>query len=91
MTDAGQAGWIAFGVLLLALVGWFFWHSATSMLHNARTIIEFWDMRSDRLRRRLEFEAIHGRPPFWYRLAQRLVILMVIAGAAAMIWTKLRG
>ena len=91
MTAAEPAGWIVFAVLLLALFGWFFWHSATSMLHHARRIAEFLDMRSERLRRQLEFEAIHGRPPFWYRLAQRLVILMVIAGAAALIWTKFRG
>lgn len=91
MTDAGQAGWIALGIALLLLFGWFFWHSATSMLRNARMIVEFLDTRSERLRHRLEFEAIHGRPPLWYRLAQRLVILIVIAGAAALVWTKFRG
>jgi hypothetical protein len=91
MTAAEQAGWMIFGILLLVLFGWFFWHTATTMLHHARTIAEFLDLRSERLRRRLEFEAIHGRPPFWYRLAQRFLILMVIAGAAALIWTKFRG
>jgi hypothetical protein len=91
MTAVEQMGWIAFGVVLLALFGWFFWHAATSMIHYARMIVEFLDMRSERLRRRLEFEAIHGRPPLWYRLVQRLVILLVIAGAAALVWTKFRG
>lgn len=91
MTAAEPVGWIVFAVLLLALFGWFFWHTATLMLHYARRIVEYLDTRSERLRRQLEFESIHGRPPFWYRLAQRLVILMVIAGAAALIWTKFRG
>jgi hypothetical protein len=91
MAAGEQAGWIAVGVLLLMLFGWFFWHTATSMIYYARMISEFLDMRSERLRRRLEFEAIHGRPPLWYRLVQRLVILLVIAGAAALVWTKFRG
>jgi len=91
MSGGEQAGWIAFGLALLALFAWYFWHVASSMIHNARMIVDFLDTRSERLRRRLEFEAIHGRPPLWYRLAQRLVIVVVIAGAAAMVWTKFRG
>jgi hypothetical protein len=91
MAATEQAGWIAFGAVLLALFGWFFWHAATSMIHYAGVISEFLDMRSERLRRRLEFEAVHGKPPLWYRLVQRLVILIVIAGAAALVWTKFRG
>jgi hypothetical protein len=91
MTAAGNTGWIAFGVLLLLLFGWFFLHTAISMIRNARMIVAFLDTRSERLRHRLDFEAIHGRPPFWYRLVQRLLILLVIAGAAALVWTKFRG
>ena len=91
MSEGMEAGWIAFGLVLLAFFAWYFWHAATSFIHHARAIVEFMDTRSERLRRRLEFEAIHGRPPLWYRLAQRLFILLVIAGAAALVWTKFRG
>jgi hypothetical protein len=91
MAGGGDLGWIALGIAIAALFAWYFWHTALSMLRFARTVTEMLDTRSERLRARLEHEAIHGRPPLWYRLVQRLIILMVIAGAAALVWTKFTG
>lgn len=91
MVDVADIGWIAFGAALVALFAWYFWHVAVSMLRTMRLINDYLDSRSLRLRQQLEHEAIHGRPPLWYRLVQKVLILTVIAGAAALVWTKFTG
>jgi hypothetical protein len=84
-------GWVALGIAVVAIFAWYFWHSAVSMFRYAKSLTDFLDTRSERLRQRLQHEAMHGRPPLWYRLMQRLVILMLVAAVAALVWTKFRG
>jgi hypothetical protein len=91
MTDVADIGWLAFGIAVVAMLVWYFWHTAVSMVAYAKSLTDFMDTRSARLRQRLEHEARYGRPPLWYRLAQRLIITIVIVGAVAMVWTKFRG
>ena len=91
MAGVSDIGWIAFGIAVVVMFALYFWHTATSMLEYAKSLTNFLDTRSERLRQRLEHEAIHGRPPLWYRLAQRLVILLLVAAVAALVWTKFRG
>jgi hypothetical protein len=91
LADVSDIGWIALGIAVVAMFVWFFWHTAVSMIAYAKSLTDFLDTRSERLRQRLQHEAIHGRPPLWYRMAQRLVILMLVAAVAAMVWTKFRG
>ena len=91
MAEAADIGWLAFGAALVVFFAWYFWHMAVSMARSMRSINGFLDSRSGRLRRQLEHEAIHGRPPLWYRLVQKALILTVIAGTAALVWTKFRG
>ncbi|MDB5525994.1 MAG: hypothetical protein JWM58_3757 [Rhizobium sp.] len=90
MADGSDIGWIALGIAVVAMFAWYFWHTAVSMLRYGKSVSDYLDTRSERLRQKLEYEAIHGRPPLWYRLVQRLMILIVIAGAAALVWTKFR-
>ena len=91
MVAVGDLGWYAVGIALIALFAWYFWHTAKSMISSMRLIHEYLDTRSERLRRRLEHEAIHGRPPLWYRAAQKLMILIIIAGCVALMWMKVKG
>ena len=91
MAGMPDFGWIALAIAVVSIFAWYFWHTAVSMLRRAKAITDYLDTRSERLRQRLEYEAIHGRPPLWYRLAQKVVIVTVIAGAAALVWTKFRG
>ena len=91
MSGGEQLGWIAFGIALLALFAWYFWHTAVMMVRFIKIIIHYLDTSSERLRRQLEHEAIHGRPPLWYRMVQKALILVIIAGAVALVWTKFKG
>jgi hypothetical protein len=91
MADVPDIGWIALGIAVVAAFAWFFWHTARSMLRNARALTDYLDSRSMRLRQRLDYEAMHGRAPLWYRLAQKLAILTLVAAVAALAWTKFRG
>ena len=91
MAEVADIGWLAFGAAIVGLFAWYFWHTAVSMLRYMRSINGFLESRSSRLRQQLEHEAVHGRPPLWYRLVQKALILTVIAGTAALVWTKFRG
>ena len=90
MNQAPDAGWIVFGLLLLGLFGWYFWHTIHSMFAYARALVDLMDTRSARLRQRIDHEAKYGVPPLWYRAAQKLIITIIIAGAAALVWVKFR-
>jgi hypothetical protein len=91
MGPVTDVGWIVLAIAVVCLFGWYFWHTVATAINYARTVTDYLDTRSERLRNRLEFEARHGRPPFWYRLMQKLTIVIVIAGVAALVWTKFRG
>lgn len=91
MAGGADLGWLALGAAVVALFAWYFWHIAVSMVRSMRAINGYLDTRSERLRRQLDHEAIHGRPPLWYRMVQKALILIVIAGTAALVWTKFRG
>jgi hypothetical protein len=73
---------IALVVGVLALVGWYFWHVATSMIKSTKTINAYLDGRAERQRHELEREAKFGPYPFWYKAAQKLVLAMLCAGVA---------
>eukprot|EP01035_Chromulina_nebulosa_P057370 gene57370-78602_t len=82
--SGSDAAWIVVAVGVVVLFSWYFWHVGVTMLRNARAVADFLDGRSARLRRQLEYEAVHGGPPLWYRLARRLIIFIAIAAAAAL-------
>jgi len=84
-------GWLAFGAAIVALFVWYFWHTAVMMVRYFRTITHYLDTRGDRLKAEIAHEAIHGRPPLWYRMVQKALILSIIAGAAALVWMKFKG
>ncbi|MGV3552805.1 hypothetical protein [Rhizobium sp.] len=86
-----QAGWLAFGAVLVVLFAWYFWHTAVTMVRYFRSITHYLDTRNDRLKAEIAQEAIHGRPPLWYSMVQKALILLMVAGVAAMIWMKFKG
>ena len=76
---------------VIVLFGWFFWHTATAMVSYARQITHYLDTRSERLRQKLEYEQMHGPLPLWYRVIQKGLILLIVVGAATLVWMKFRG
>jgi uncharacterized membrane protein YqiK len=82
---------IALLVAVVALFVWFFWHTAYSMIKSARNIAEIVDGSSSRKRLELEHEANFGPRPLWYRAAQKIVLAVLISGAAWLLWTLVQG
>ena len=76
---------------VVALFVWFFWHTASAMLRNAKNIAAIIDGSSARKRLELEREVKFGPHPLWYRAAQKLVLAVLITGTAWLLWTLLQG
>jgi hypothetical protein len=91
MVEMPDVGVLLLAVAVVALVVWFFWHTISTMLDYGRQLAEFFDSSSERLRRKLDYEAIHGRPPLWYRFLQGMIMTAFIAAVAALIWNEFRG
>jgi hypothetical protein len=91
MSGWEDLGWLAFGAALIALFAWYFWHTAVTMVRYFAAITHYLDTRTERLKREIAQEAIHGRLPIWYRMVQKALILIIIAGSVALIWMKFKG
>ncbi len=76
---------------VVALFGWFFWHTAVSMVRSAKNVSEIVDGTSARQRAELEYEAKHGPRPWWYWAAQKILILFWIVFAGWFIWNFVQG
>lgn len=76
---------------VVALFGWFFWHTAKGMFGYGRQISEFLDSSAKRQRAALEREAKFGRLPLWYRVGQIVSLGTLVAGITALAWMKIKG
>ena len=72
----------ALNIGVAALVIWYFWHVASSMIKSGRVLSAYLDSRTERQRLELEREARLGRYPLWYRAAQKLILAVLFAGVA---------
>ena len=77
-------------VAVIALFGWFFWHTATAMLDAARLLIGTIQNWPQIRRRMVEAEVRSGgRYPLWFRAVRAGLILALIGLLALLLWRKL--
>ena len=78
------------GVALVALFGWFFWHTASVMLDAGRRVVATIQNWPQIRRAMVEAEVRSGgRYPFWFRAVRVLLILALIGLLALLLWRKL--
>ena len=81
---------IALAVGVIALFAWFFWHVAATYVGTARRFANWLDTGAERQRARIEHENRFGKPPLWLRAARAVMIVIIFAGAGALVFWKLR-
>jgi hypothetical protein len=77
-------------VALLALFGWFFWHTGAVMLDASRRLIGTIQNWPQIRRAMVEAEVRSGgRYPFWFRAVRVTLILALIGLLLLLVWRKL--
>jgi hypothetical protein len=73
---------IALALAVTALLVWYFWHSATSMIEYIRLLRAWIETRATRQRAAIEREIRFGPVPLWKRIGQvlSLGVLILCAG-----------
>jgi uncharacterized membrane protein YqiK len=81
--------WWIVAVLVAALFGWFFWHTATTMFGALRTLVTTVQNWPQTRRAMVEAEArAGGRYPFWYRAIRVTLVLAMIGLVGYLVWRK---
>ncbi|MFZ1682198.1 MAG: hypothetical protein WAT70_14350 [Rhizobiaceae bacterium] len=73
---------------VVALIGFFFWHTGATMLKAARAFGAILDGRAGRQRAALDHEAIHGPVPLWLKAVRFLLIASLVALLA--VWFSIK-
>ncbi len=82
---------VSLAVAVLALFGLFFGYVAYRFWSGIRRISDLLDGRAERQRQRLAYEEKHGTPPAWKQALRRLVLILLVVAALALVWFRLTG
>ena len=82
---------VALVVAVVALIVWYFWHVAASIINGSKVLNAFLDGRAERQRQELQREAQFGPYPLWYRAAQKLILAILFVGFAYFMWKLVQG
>jgi hypothetical protein len=91
---SGMPDWTVWviAVALIALFGFFFWHTGASLLRMSRALIGSIQNWPETRRAMTEAEAQSGgRYPLWYRAIRVSLVVSMIGLAALLIWRKVTG
>ncbi len=91
MSGAPDFYGMALATGVFALFAWFFWHTAASWLKGSKVLSAYLDTRALRERAELEREEQFGPHSFWLRAARKLVLAILFAGSAFLVWNLIQG